>query len=619
MGAGSLAARGSASRAKRAARLTGPGAGCHSAAAVSDEHDKSATPAEAGREPNDAEERGSARDHGTPRSPAPPDAPTAPAIPPTVPATPATAPTTATLGDAQPTDATSADDVARKAGRGGLAVAGAKIYFILIGLIQQVALPQIIGAGAYGALSRVLSMASIAYNPVVTTSIQGVSRAVAQTPEHEQAAALRRVLKVHAALAVLSGVGFAAASPFIARATGAPHIITALLIVSGVFLFYGLYTPLVGALNGKKLFLRQAGLDATFATLRTIGLVGGGYWFAQRFGMGVEGANAGFVAASALIFLVALRMVGIGREGSGGPSAREHILFIAPLLLGQVLLNLLLQADLQLVGYFASEAATAQGMAPTAADPLVGAYRASQLFCFLPYQLLIAVMFIIFPLLASAHRDGDRGAVARYVRTGVRLAALLAGVMVSVTSGLSGQLLDLVFPGTGYSGYATQSMQVLTLGFAGFAIFGILTTILNSLKHERISMLLTAVAVGLVVAVSFALVPGTPFGADVLLRTAVSTTAGLFAATVTTAVAVKRVAGGVMPALSLVRIVFAMGLAIATGRVLPNAGKLATIGFSVVVALVYIAVLLVTRELKKSDLQMVQSVVARRKKPAGRQ
>ncbi|MSP25794.1 MAG: lipopolysaccharide biosynthesis protein, partial [Myxococcales bacterium] len=61
----------------------------------------------------------------------------------------------------------------REAGRGGLAIAAAKGYFIVVGLVQQVALGKLLGLEDYGALSRVQSAASMAYNPVVTTGVQG--------------------------------------------------------------------------------------------------------------------------------------------------------------------------------------------------------------------------------------------------------------------------------------------------------------------------------------------------------------------------------------------------------------------------------------------------------------
>ncbi len=506
------------------------------------------------------------------------------------------------------------DDVARQAGRGGLAVAAAKAYFIVIGLVQQIALPQIVGAAGYGALSRVLGMASVAYNPIVSASIQGLSRAVAQAPEAEQAAAVRRAYGVHAVLALVAAAGFYFVAPVVARATGAPHVVGALHILAGVMLFYGLYAPLIGVLNGRRRFLHQAGLDMLAGTLRTAGLVGGAVALGSRVGGRVEGASLGFVVASATVCSLALVLVGTGKRGAGGPSARAHVTFLAPLLFGQVLLNLLLQADLQLVGYFASQAAQATGRPLTDADPLVGAYRATQLFSFLPYQLLISVTFILFPMLASAARDGDRAAAARYVRTGVRLAILLAGLMVSVTCGLSGPLLRLVFPKTGFDALASGAMQVLTLGFGVFALFGILTTVLTSLGRETASMVLTALAVLLVITTSFLLVPGTPFGRDILLRTAMSTTAGLLAATLATAVLVRRTAGAVVAPLSIARAALGLAAAIGVSRLLPPPGKIGTLIDAALLAAIYLVVLLVTGEVGRADLESVRTVLSRRRR-----
>jgi hypothetical protein len=158
----------------------------------------------------------------------------------------------------------------------------------------------------------------------------------------------------------------------ICRAMGAEHITGPMRLMSGVLFFYGLYTPLVGVLNGQKRFTWQAGLDMLYGTMRTVALIGGG-WLLATSGRGVEGASLGFVGASFVIVFVALALVGIGKRGAGGPSFSQHLLFIAPLLVGQAVLNLLLQADLTLLRRFASESALAAGLPPTAADPLVGA------------------------------------------------------------------------------------------------------------------------------------------------------------------------------------------------------------------------------------------------------
>jgi len=513
------------------------------------------------------------------------------------------------VAEASEANETKARDDAAAAGRGGVAIAGAKLYFMVAGLAQQIVLKHILGLQAYGALGRVQGLASVVYNPVIATAVQGVSRAVSGAHDDERNPAQRRALSIHAAAAVPLALGFFLAAPSVADLIRAPHLTTALQIVAVVLLFYGLYTPLVGAINGRKRFTWQAGLDVLAATLRTAGLLGGAYYFVKS-GQGVEGALAGFAISAGLMALVAVPLAGLGRRGQGGPSVREHLVFIAPLFGGQFALNLLFQSDLQLLGRFAADAAVAAGHAADSADILAGAYRNAQLFCFLPYQLLLSVTFVLFPLLASAHRDGDHDAMARYVRTGVRLAMILAGAMVSVTAGLPGPLLRLVF-GDDSAQLGAQAMTIMALGLGAFAVFGILTTVLTSLKRERMSAALTTAALAAVVALCFVLVRGQPFGGDLLVRTAIATGCGLLLATILAAHQVHKTAGGLVAPLTALRVGVALAVAVAVARLLPPPGKLMTLVYAAAVGLSYAAVLVLSREIGKDDWAMVTKVLGR--------
>jgi stage V sporulation protein B len=478
------------------------------------------------------------------------------------------------------------------------------------GLVQQVLLPRVLGLDGYGALSSVLSAASITYNPIVTTSIQGVSRAVAQSAGAEQDAAVRRTFVIHAGLAVVAAASFFVAAPSIAGFMRAPHIVAPLHLVSFVLLLYGLYAPLIGALNGRRRFVAQATFDVVFGTLRTIALVVGGL-LAPR-GQGVVGAVGGFVAVAAFIAVAAIMVVGTGRRGSGGPTALAHVRFVLPLLFGQIVLNLLLQADLTLLRRFAGDAARASSLPALAADPLVGAYRATQLYSFLPYQLLISVTFVLFPLLATAYKAGDREAVARYVRAGVRIAMLVAGLLVSVTSGLSAQLLRLVYSSEAAE-LGARAMQTLTLGFGAFAILGVLTAVLSSIGRERQGATVVAIAFALVVALCSTLARGAPFGEEILRRTALSTSIGLVLAAGCAMVLVKRAAGTVVAPVTAVRVALSLTFAIFFARQLPEASKVVTVVESLAVGAVYVVSLALTRELGSADVAAIRSIAQRRR------
>jgi stage V sporulation protein B len=509
------------------------------------------------------------------------------------------------------TESEQVDQVVRRAGRGGLAVSIAKAYFIFVGLVQNILLPRVLGASGYGGLSRVLSFTSIAYNSVVTTSIQGASRTVARAGPHERPFVIRKVLKFHALAAPAIGLLMWGIAPLVGRALNATHLIPALRIMSGVFFFYSLYAPLVGVLNGQQRFVWQAGLDICFATLRTAALVVGAWWLKNTSGQGIEGAVVGFVSVTAIITLVAAPIAGLGKSGSSMPSARLYVGFILPLLAGQVLLNSLLQLDITLLGRFASDAAHEAHVPIQQADALVGSYRATQNFSFLPYQLLLSITFILFPLLAQAHREGKSSDVALYVSSGIRLALIIAGALISVTAGIPGALLRLIYRPE-IADPAVRSMSLLTLGFGAFAILGILTTILTSLQRERAGAVITGLAVALVVVLAVLTVRGQPFGVDLLWRMAIATCTGLVLATVAAGMLVYRAAGALVSPLSAVRVVTSLSASIFAGRLLAPRGAMTTLGSAVVLVCIYFVLLVALRELNRSDLQHVAIVLKRR-------
>jgi stage V sporulation protein B len=502
------------------------------------------------------------------------------------------------------------EDATRSTGRGGLAVAGAKIYFILLGLVQQVALPRVLGLDGYGALSRVLSISGIAYNTITTTSIQAMSRTVVHAPPQELAATVRRVLTWQALFGALLALVAAALAPLIARLAGAGHVETPLRILCAILFIYSVYTPLIGIANGQKRFLMQAGFDVTSATLRTIGLVLGAFVARRMAQSGPAGSAMGFVLSSSLVLLIAGSAIGVGRAGAARITLGSYAALALPLLFGQALFNLLLQADSILLGRFASQAAVAAHAPLSRADALVGAYRLTQMFSFLPYQILIAITFVLFPMLAVAAQTQDKAAIARYVRTGLRLSLIIAGAMVSVTSGLAPRLLQLLFTDQA-AALGGRALTLLSVGFGAFAIFGILTTVLNSLGRERQSLWVTAFAVAVVALLCFTRVRGGALSEELLWLTAQATSAGLLSATLLTAFLVYRAAGALVSPWTVLRTLLALSISALLARTLFPPGKLMTLVAAAVTPCFYLVLLLLMRELGRADLEMLRKVVKR--------
>jgi len=227
----------------------------------------------------------------------------------------------------QAKESEAAAETTRAAGRGGLAIATAKVSFILFGAAQPLVFTRLLGRAAYGEIAVVLSVVSVVNNVVVAMAIQGVSRAVSQVPVDEADQAFRRTLQIHVLVAMALSLGFALVAPWLAVFMSVPQLTTHFRLVAGVVLLYGIYAPLVGSLNGKRRFLEQAGLDISYAVIRLCSMVGGTILLLRSGGNGGLGAVAGFIIAASVIVPLALTRSGIGKPGGSKPAISSYLSF----------------------------------------------------------------------------------------------------------------------------------------------------------------------------------------------------------------------------------------------------------------------------------------------------
>jgi stage V sporulation protein B len=509
--------------------------------------------------------------------------------------------------------------IAARAGIGGIAVLGAKVFFILTGFVQQALLPRFIGRAGWGALALVMAPSNIVNNVVIAGSTQSASRAVAGAPGREDEAQ-RAAMRVHVPMAIVAGVLFALAAWPIAWFEHDPYLVLPLATMSLVLLFYGLYAPFIGVLNGRGLFVKQATLDMMFATMRTVGLLGVGWLFVRRGLSGALGSTVGFAMAAATIALVA---GGFVRAATGKPDTTQtagpaplagakYLAVLFPLALAQFFTNALMQVDIILLGRFL-HGATRDAKS---ADEWVAVYRACQLFAFLPYQLLLSLTQILFPMLARAKAEGSSDEVREYVARGSRLGAIAMGAMVAVVAGMPETAIRFAYdPDMAARGAST--LRVLALGQGAFTLLGIGCTVLSSLGRERTSAALTATAAACAGIVCAVVVPGRPFGASQLHATAFAMCAVLVVALVVCAVLVVRAAGSFVPLRSAARVLVALALVVAAGTHVPAVSRALAPIVAVGLAGAYLLVLAVSREIGVADARWVASALRRGKSRKG--
>jgi stage V sporulation protein B len=499
---------------------------------------------------------------------------------------------------------------ARRAGRGFLSISAAKLYFIVAGYAVQVALPGLLGGPEqFGFYSSAMSLVSIVTNVLIAATIQTVSKRVSEAPEHA-ASTLRQAVRVQLAVGLPLALVMLLSADLVATKLLLDPLLAPLLRVSSIVIAcWTLYATLVGALNGEQLFGKQAALDLTYTTLRTLGILG-----AAGLGYGALGAAIGFAGAAVLVLCTSIAVVGLGRHDPSRPLRwRDWTTVLAPLWMYQLALNLILQIDLAVLkGNVAAIAqaggATVEAAALTASG-FAGLYRAAQTFAFVPYQLIISVTFVVFPLVSQAVTLGDGEATKRYVHGAMRFSLLVLLAIAAPVSGAAAGVMRIAYSDAFLGG--AEALAVLSLGMVAFALFVIGATILSGAGRASTAAAIAFLAALIVLGCNYSFVRAVGIGPTTAMAAASATSVGTSFALLAVGFAVYKRFGAFLPLVSSLRVLAAAGVAWAVARVLPSGtaplALLALVGGGVS----YVVALAMLREITETELKLVRKVLRR--------
>jgi stage V sporulation protein B len=514
------------------------------------------------------------------------------------------------VDDVKPTredDRPAAAAQTRAAGRGVLSITFAKLYFIVAGYAVQIMLPRLLGTPeAFGLYSSAMNVASILNNLLVQATVQSVSKHVSAELEHA-GTTLRQGLLLQLAIGGSLSLALWGLAPVLARDVLLDPALAPLLAVAAIVVFcYSVYATLIGALNGQQRFTKQAGLDATYTTLRTALILGGAT-------LGALGAMLGFAAATTCVLLAALFVVGIGQRGRTIPW-KTWMLFLAPLWLYQLCLSLSLQIDLSVLKGMVAAMGRETGMqaeaAAETASRMAGFYRAAQTFAFVPYQLIISVAFVIFPMVSRAVAIGDEQATRRYIGGAMRFSLMVLLAVAAPVSGAAAGVMRVAYPDAYLAG--SEALAVLSLGTVCFALFAIGATIMSGAGRPGVPAAIAVLTVLLVLGCNVAFLRMAGVGEHTLVAAASGTSAGMAVAMVAMAVVVHLRFGVFIAPASAARIVASGAVAWAVARAVPNHTALFALCALIAGALAFVLALLLTRELGQADFDVLRRIGRRR-------
>ncbi len=500
---------------------------------------------------------------------------------------------------------------ARAAGRGVLVIAFAKVYFMIAGAGIEIAVARLLGLALYGAYRSVMNIVSPINNVIVTGTIQAVSKFTSEGGGDARAAAVQRAgLRAHLILGVGVAAIYLALAGVIARLSEDRGITNLLRITAGVVVCYSFYAVFVGTANGRRQFTRQAGLDILFATLRASLVVG-----AAAAGFGVRGALIGFVVAAGAILTVAAVVVGMWRTGGEVFPTRRVLAFLGQVALYAAIMNLIMFVDQLLLKPLVKHHAEALGMATEAAKKVanlhVGLYSGVQNLARLPYQAILAVTFVIFPLVSRSTFDKDTEATQGYIRQTLRYSLIFAAAMGVVLAANATALLGIPYKPEFQIG--GPALAVLAFGNVAFAVLTISGTILNGAGRTGTTVAIAAVTLLLAAGGNYIVIERVDLGHETLLACALATSGAMLIGCIISGLAIRRAFGAFLPMLTLARVIIAIGVCMGLARIIPDRGKLMTLAETALMGLIFLGVLVLTRELGKADVQRFANVLRRKK------
>lgn len=509
-----------------------------------------------------------------------------------------------------------ADDLGQSARRGALFIPLAKLWFLVAALLLQLLLPRALGSAAlYGVWTLVSSWLSTFNNVMITATIQAVAYFAAGGPSAVEQAK-KTALKMNLLIGGGSAALFFLVAPLIASFEHDAELTSQLQLGSLIILGYSFYAVFVGAANGARQFHKQAGLDITFATMRT-GLV----LVAALLLHSTLAAVGGWVLAALLILILSVVLVGLPKATEGEPiSVRTMLGFGAWLALYLLGLNALMFMDGWWLKRLYTEAQT--GLSPAevkrTVDAVVGIYGAAQTVARLPYQLIVAVTFVVFPLLSAPAVKADRERTQRYISATLRYSLIAILGLVSALGVRPQATLRLLFPPEYMVG--GPALAILLGAYVCFSLLSIVGTITNSLGrtvHTALMGLLTVILSALSVYASIRYSLG--LGHQPLRAAALGLLAGMGGGLVIGLIYLWQTLRATLPVMTLLRTGLALGVVLGLGQLWPAAGsagllgsKIGTILCAGLSGVVYLLILLLSKELSLKELALL-----RRERPQG--
>lgn len=356
-----------------------------------------------------------------------------------------------------------------------------KISFVAGSYAMHFFLGRYLSEGEYGVVGTIITIMNFEYIFFTDGVRQGMAKAISMD-RYEEKDLIRTGLLFQAGIVLLFFCGTYLGAPVIAGALGDQALTPYIRNLALLLPFTGVYSLMLGILNGHKAFRAEAGCGIIYPILKLSVIPAVLFIFQDA----VLGTQMGFLLAAVVISLISVSRVGHIRRSfkssalrmPGGEYARTAFSYLLLFGASTFMMNL----DTLILKRVSGD------------NEVVGYYTGVANFAKIPYYLLTAFYTVVLPVVTEKHMQGKREEAREKISDVMGLVLGFILPVVTIVSAASGHVLGLFYRPGYRRGENALSLLVFAIAFLGMTL--IFSMILSAADKKK---LIGTVSVGMLV------------------------------------------------------------------------------------------------------------------------
>ncbi len=469
----------------------------------------------------------------------------------------------------------------------------AEIIFTLSGYVINAGLGRLLGPIDYGRYSLVIGFTTMLLIFVGRSVPTAMAKRLSEHANDNltQRAIVRTAALIQSGIIIALTILFYLVAPLIAHSFG-DHSLTPLFKLSALIIpAFALSSFHVLFFNGTKRFGAMTVLKMSRGLFRMLWVLALAYYF------NLTGALTGAIIAPLCVFGIALLIDAFWTPRTTAQhkiltqhaftySPRKILSYAGGFMLFTFFYEFYIRTDIYLIKAILGD------------DAATGIYNAAMTVALIPYYLLFALAFMLFPTISERTKNGITTDATILIRTVLRFLFILI-VPITALLIIFAQPLIILFFGTSFS--ASAALIPLMIGGTLFGtFFYIFAAVLNGAGYTRTTTTITATAIVASVAANLTLLPRYGITATALIFSTTSCAMGI-----TILWSIAKYFGASLTITTVMRVIIATTVSSAVAIALTHTSLFFVLN-GVLSLGVYIALLIAMRELTHADYAIIK-------------